>query len=99
MSQHTKEPWHDSDHPLDNVSGVFESIGIPFEDWKRAVQCVNGCTGLNPTAYRECVEALKLIVQDWEDDDQATHGLAGIVGAPSWVAKANDAIAHAEQKK
>ena len=55
--------------------------------------------GLNPTAYREVVEALRLIVKDWESDDQAQQGLAGIVGAPPWIAKAKDALHHAEGKE
>lgn|SRR3990167_5406120 len=69
------------------------------KDLRRIVECVNGCAGLNPAAYQECVEALKLIVKDWEADDQAKQGLAGIIGAPSWIATAKYALQHAEGKE
>ena len=65
---HTKEPWHTSDYPVDNISGVFRSKGMTFEDWQHAVRCVNGCAGLtNDQAsraaqiIRECVEALDAV--------------------------------------
>ena len=32
----------------------------------RIVACVNGCTGLNPAAYRECVTMLQ-VLQDSDD--------------------------------
>lgn len=33
--------------------------GLTEEQAARALACVQGCAGLNPAAYRECVEALK----------------------------------------
>ena len=47
----------------------------------------NGCAGLNPTAYRECVEALKLIISIIPDGNSPSH------------LKAKQAVAHAEGKE
>ena len=48
------------------VRGIPEPIPTQEEieaNTARIVACVNGCTGLNPTAYRECVEALKALLR------------------------------------
>jgi len=45
------------------------------------------CAGLNPTAYRECVEALKLIISIIPDGNSPSH------------LKAKQAVAHAEGKE
>ena len=46
---HTPEPW-------------TEKTIVRFEDMPRVRACVNGCAGLNPAAYREVVEALKILI-------------------------------------
>lgn len=32
---------------------------MPPVDRKRMIACINGCAGLNPAAYRDCVKALQ----------------------------------------
>ena len=39
----------------------------------RIVAAVNGCAGLNPVAYRECVEALKLSLHCWTHPEAETR--------------------------
>jgi len=62
MSQHTKEPWKvDNQYPTLLVNSRNRTIGSLKQevDATRIVACVNACAGLNPSAYREVVEALK----------------------------------------
>ena len=40
---------------------------------ERIVACVNGCAGLNPAAYRKCVEALKNLLRDAQECDGHGH--------------------------
>ena len=67
---HTPEPWtiETSLHGLLGVYGNGESKAVcgtirkevrDKTNLARIVAAVNGCAGLNPAAYRECVEALK----------------------------------------
>ena len=55
MTAWTKEPWEWQQEPLQTL-----------ENRKRAISCVNGCAGLNPAAYRACVEALQKLLADTE---------------------------------
>ena len=74
MSQHTQEPWTVNHHAvkgpsLDNEDSSIElaRFGSSFNA-QRAADCINGCAGLNPQAFRECVEALKAIKARLEAD-------------------------------
>ena len=58
-------------------------------DANRIVACVNGCAGLNPDAYRECVEALQCLVAGMESVSPQTPGLLHI----------KKALAHAKGEK
>lgn len=51
---HTPEPWDTATHEF--VNGNFL---LSPEDFNHAAFCVTNCANLNPTAYRECVEALE----------------------------------------
>ena len=79
----------------DDLIATVESSGgtnpiidaITVSNAARIIACINGCTGLNPTAYRECVEALKLIISIIPDGNSPSH------------LKAKQAVAHAEGKE
>ena len=68
----TAEPWKlnkwgnvYSGKNIDNaltVNGMALTSSLTKEavaNTQRIIACVNGCAGLNPGAYRECVEALQ----------------------------------------
>ena len=64
MNQHTQEPWEDSQidellHGCMNNNFTTRTIA----NRHRTLACVNGCADLNPTAYREVVEALKALLR------------------------------------
>ena len=53
------------------VRGIPELIPPPEEieaNTARIVACINGCAGLNPTAYRECVALLNECLIPLETD-------------------------------
>ena len=75
MTAWTKEPW-----PKDTIEAVkfFKDDGtylveLTEDDYYRARDCVNGCAGLNPAAYKECITVLQALesvlssrgVKDW----------------------------------
>ena len=62
------------------------------EDAIRLIACVNGCAGLNPAAYREVVEALKLAIQEVQE----AGGNRSIDLDGQWLSSAIAALAHAE---
>ena len=68
----------------------------------RIVACVNGCAGLNPAAYRECVEALTAIIAriNGEFDNPALlkQGLLGLDSLEGMKRMAEHVLAQAEQK-
>ena len=102
--RHTQEPWRIS---KDEENGdrliVDENIGSTIckrpclEDAERIVACVNGCAGLDPAAYRECVEALRAV------NTRVSRGIgaddrAFKYGKETWgkvVDKVVEALAHA----
>ena len=55
--------------------------------------CLNGCAGLNPTAYRECVAALHALTTAILFEGEEQHYNAVI---DKCVANAHQALAHAE---
>lgn len=69
MTSFTPEPWSVKETSIPGyallqagtLKGNFASVSVqlPTADAQRAVDCVNGCAGLNPAAYRAVVEALK----------------------------------------
>src|SRR3990167_4110354 len=64
-------------------------LGTAQGNASRIVACVNGCADLNPTAYRECVEALKALLR-----------YAIFVGTTEQCrTQAQQAIQHAEGKE
>ena len=52
----------------------------------RIVACVNGCAGLNPTAYKECVEAMHYVIDPLETPKDG-------------IARLKQAVQHAEGKE
>ena len=54
----------------------------------RIVECVNGCEGLNPAAYREVLAALESIVELLGEDFYWDHGTV--------MAEVHDAITQAK---
>ena len=72
---HTPEPWswisaNDKAWRIEANRGECIAVnGDSYEAWGlqneheangiRIVDCINGCAGLNPAAYRACVEALE----------------------------------------
>ena len=58
----------------------------------RIVACVNGCAGLNPAAFRECVEALRLAIEKLRDEGYRP-------GNNPSMRTIVDALAHAEVMK
>ena len=107
MSQHTPEPWIDlaatpeqTGHLLfgSDKATIVAQVGA-FPNAARILACINGCAGLNPTAYRECVEALKEVLTYWEpackeDCEKGYH-----VTEAKAYAKAQQALQHAEGKE
>jgi len=100
----TKEPWPDDGlmhakgdlFRLPREGGVFECIA----NRSRATACVNGCAGLNPSAFRECVEAVRAQHRalDWclariAQLDEKFYPSE----SPAWsaVVQGNDALTHA----
>jgi hypothetical protein len=75
MNAWTKEPWRaDRLGRIDTGKNVpLRQLFQPGDDItssanacanaQRVEACVNGCAGLNPAAYRECVEAMKRAVR------------------------------------
>src|SRR3990167_225854 len=74
---HTPDPWEPSlacefDINSCNASHVAsvsphqDAEAIPNRD--RIIACVNGCAGLDPAAYRACVDALKELVEFHDED-------------------------------
>ena len=65
---HTPEPWTHNHHAIDGSSLDNANSSIELARFKsrfnaqRAVDCVNGCAGLNPAAYRACIGVLKAVV-------------------------------------
>lgn len=94
---HTPEPWTTRNGiEINNQLGKEILCSGSYErncdDAARIVACVNGCAGLNPAAYRACVEALKVCF-DW-------IVLGNHEEAPGWIEardKAQQALARAEQ--
>lgn len=74
MGSWTPAPWKAVDAEIaatrteDLDAGVVATMSINYSqamreaNAARIVACVNGCAGLNPAAYRECVEALQALV-------------------------------------
>ena len=64
-----------ADTPIRHVStGFSPGYDVPANA-ARIVACVNGCAGLNPSAYRACVEAAeeaKRQVLRWEQGEPVT---------------------------
>ena len=98
--QHTPEPWTLSKDKYDRIEILApmhkegfttriyrrDTDGLTETDAARIVAAVNGCAGLNPAAYRECVEALK-IAREVLPEPGVTKEVWTLV---------NEAIAHAE---
>ena len=96
---HTPEPWktdRTSSKSLDDEWEIFTESPINFiaefiekNNAQRIVACVNGCAGLNPAAYRACVEALRKAHSTISDECEGgvDHPVARLVF---------DALAHAE---
>ena len=56
MSTQSPEPWVDNNRPI-----------LTQANWNRARDCVNGCAGLNPAAYRRLVELVnRFQEQHWQ---------------------------------
>lgn len=83
---HTKEPW--SEDQIDSLlHGCLNNNFTPVTqaNRQRMLAAVNGCAGLNPATFKECVEALKLVQEnavDW-------------VQFPEIVEKVEQALEHA----
>ena len=60
----------------------------------RIVACVNGCAGLNPAAYREVVEAGRVIDASIDEEGKFT----GHVPSAAEFLALKQALAHAEQQ-
>ena len=90
---HTKEPWKATEYQeLSNGEKLFQLIASqpnalrPGGEWgriqgeanaARIVACINGCTGLNPAAYRSVVEALRdMLTNAYPNTDNASKALA-----------------------
>ena len=67
---HTPEPWKaegqvletEALEPLQIALTTLEdgcSTAEAHDNAARIVACVNGCAGLNPAAYRKCIEVLE----------------------------------------
>jgi len=83
--KHTQEPWkvvpeypyapasHEHDVNIIGANGDVLSEGwshgLSGPDARRAVACVNGCAGINPSAVPELLKALELLfswVKNWD---------------------------------
>lgn len=97
---HTTEPWdivHEQDGCVLIVQkGYGEEASVEVArcmhprrlnhdaNATRIVSCINGCAGLNPAAFRECMETLQFVVDT--------------IGETSDIAKVcQQAIAHAQK--
>lgn len=111
MSQWTKEPWlvANGDNGIIVKDGEWERhicshgrggndkdfIAEGQANMRRIVACVNGCAGLNPAAYRECVAALKTLSDEIKNlITEHTLPLDALLH-PS-MTKAHAALTHAE---
>lgn len=70
MNHWTPEPWkqvwgYDTHQTKRAPSGniVGRSVMLPLDDYDRALDCVNGCAGLDPAAYADVVRALGSLVE------------------------------------
>ena len=80
---HTPEPWRqgDSDYGViydaEGRDVAYAHTGISSERERaaaaRIVACVNGCEGLDPAAYRECVDVLDTIANKPIGHAEASH--------------------------
>ena len=63
------EPWqhiwkHDTHRVARDSKGRMKgNVTLSLDDYDRALACVNGCAGLDPTAYRAVVDALGSLVE------------------------------------
>lgn len=87
---HTPEPWPPLT-PEEIILFGDEGVISP-KDFEHARQCVNGCAGFNPAAFRECVEALKEIATMTTKPNKREWAFLQ-VGA---IACVKQALAHAE---
>lgn len=103
MPNHMPEPWKASEFIGGNGLAIVaneEIIGRIYPHLQesanaiRLVTCVNGCAGLNPTAYREVVEALKKIVNE---PIPLSMGNAEFIGQMVTIAK--QALRHATEER
>ena len=60
--------------------------------------CIQGCTGLNPAAYRECVEALKDALNYWEPACKENCEKGYHANEAKAYAKSQQAVRHAERR-
>ena len=59
----------------------------------RIVSCINACAGLNPSAYRECLEALRDLYENELRELRMTDGEV----SGGMMLKAKQALAHAQE--
>ena len=76
---HTPEPWEVRQHGTNLGIGAGHSLLAHWlaEDNEkgdkcranaaRIVACVNGCAGLNPAAFRACIDALRAMLDEHAD--------------------------------
>ena len=76
------------------ASPIFNTeCGEAEADADRIVECVNGCAGLNPAAFRECVEFLKCLTAAIKADGYDKHMPDIYADAVEILAKAREVTA------
>ena len=89
---HTPEPWIKQRQPGGTYSifpqdsdgrSIAAMMSEPNAD--RLIAVVNGCAGLNPAAFRECVEALHYLLDPIERPADA-------------IVRLRQVLAHAEER-
>ena len=88
--RYTKEPLiKDRAHVYAKVEGQFISLSYDGVSLKRTIphviEAVEGCAGLNPAAFRECVEALHYLLDPIERPADA-------------IVRLRQVLAHAEER-
>ena len=70
-----------------DVMSLFKNLGMGHKEANaaRIVSCINGCAGLNPAAFRECVEALHYLLDPIERPADA-------------IVRLRQVLAHAEER-
>ena len=98
---HTPEPWRTLKCSNDEgylIRGESEYLVAEVDNKANAariVSCINGCAGLNPTAYRDVISALaRLVVGVTKQSSTTCDWYEGILGDA--LDEAQQAIAHAQ---